>query len=973
MGGIYTIPFGYAFSKCLADGVMEMVEGNPLSLPRVKIFVPNRRSIRSLSEAFIQGKSGKPVLLPQISPLGDSIEEDMLVLESETGAHPLAPAISPMRRFILLTFLIQKMDPTFTFTHAYRLAVSLGQLLDEMQIEGIATEKLEDLVANEFAQHWGQILSFLRIVTKNWPEILIGENRLDVMERRNRLLALEAQNLIKNKIKEPVIIAGSTGSVPATSHLMQIVKDLDQGYIVLPGFDREMSEEEEASIMDDPAHPQYGMLKLLDRLEARPNEVELWPGLAPLDIEKEACRHFVTDALLPANLSDQWHQRAELHRQRFKDWKSDHLYRIDCRTEQEEATIIALLLREILEREGASAALITADRQLARRVAGELRQWSLDIDDSAGQPLSDFPAGTFLSALIEARLSEYAPVPLLTLLKHPYSGSMKDPVLFRTFTRLLELEVLRGIRPKAGLDGINDLLNEAPERSEIKEILQFWAEVKAILTPLEKKTVGSELIEAFIKVAEHLAGDSLWQGEDGKKAHQLIGDISAQLDLLQSMNIEDFATLLRDSLQTISIRPVYGKHPRLFIWGPLEARMQQVDRVILGGLNEGSWPRDVNIDPWLNRQMRKKLGLPPAERRVGQAAHDFYQAMGNDEVFLTRAQRINGTPTEPSRWLLRFEAYQHCLGLDLHRNENKASLYHSWASQLDKPAQELRIRRPAPQPGARYRPLSLSVTRIGDWRHNPYIVFARDILKLYPLAGLDEEPSAAERGTIIHDILNDYLKIQDRGNDRSIEYQRLSHIADQHFAKMSNRPGLLAFWRPAFDKSAEFFLDEYLARKALIEKTYTEISGELTIAAKDRPFTLKAKADRIDRLKDNEYVVIDYKSGQAPAIKKVEELKELQLTLEAALLIKGGFRDVGPAEAIRALEYWGLKPTATKITGIDQGLNDLIQDAYQTLLETIEYYSEEKAFYRASDEIRKSDYAHLSRVAEWSLQGEKNG
>src|SRR5690606_40649772 len=101
------------------------------------------------------------------------------------------------------------------------------------------------------------------------------------------------------------------------------------------------------------------------------------------------------------------------------------------------------------------------------------------------------------------------------------------------------------------------------------------------------------------------------------------------------------------------LRPRFGRHPRLFIWGPLEARLQHADRIILGGLNEGTWPGDASIDPWLNRPMRAELAIEPPERRIGLAAHDFASGASAGGVVLTRALKVGGAPTVASRWLLR--------------------------------------------------------------------------------------------------------------------------------------------------------------------------------------------------------------------------------------------------------------------------------------------------------------------------------
>ncbi|WP_163310878.1 hypothetical protein, partial [Enterobacter kobei] len=44
------------------------------------------------------------------------------------------------------------------------------------------------------------------------------------------------------------------------------------------------------------------------------------------------------------------------------------------------------------------------------------------------------------------------------------------------------------------------------------------------------------------------------------------------------------------------------------------------------------------------------------ERRIGLAAHDFCQLLGNRRVVLSRAAKSGGVPTVRSRWLQRLAA-----------------------------------------------------------------------------------------------------------------------------------------------------------------------------------------------------------------------------------------------------------------------------------------------------------------------------
>ena len=137
-----------------------------------------------------------------------------------------------------------------------------------------------------------------------------------------------------------------------------------------------------------------------------------------------------------------------------------------------------------------------------------------------------------------------------------------------------------------------------------------------------------------------------------------------------------------------------GRQPglRVRILGPLEARLTESDRVVLGGLVEGTWPPESRTDAWLSRPMRLNLGLDLPERRIGLSAHDFAQLLGARDVILTHAAKIAGTPTVPSRFIQRLAAVAGERWPDaLERGET----YLAWARELDRPEA---IDRPAPQP-----------------------------------------------------------------------------------------------------------------------------------------------------------------------------------------------------------------------------------------------------------------------------------
>ncbi|MDP6951932.1 MAG: double-strand break repair protein AddB, partial [Alphaproteobacteria bacterium] len=519
--------------------------------------------------------------------------------------------------------------------------------------------------------------------------------------------------------------------MPATADLLAVVAGLPQGRVVLPGLDSGLDDDSWAALGE--THPQFGMAQLLERLDVARADVLPWGGkgdAARLALAREVMR--------PEATAHAWADLRHLDAAAA----SDGLSRIECDDSRAEAGVIALLMRETLETPGRTAALVTPDRDLARRVRAELGRWDIAVDDSAGRPLAETMPGTFLRLSLDALQEDLAPVPLLSLLKHPLAAGAEKRVAFRARSRELERACLRGPRPGPGFAGLRRALGK-------HKGLRTWLKpLEEAASPLlrrlkRKKPVAlADLVREHLAFAEWLASDdlgdganALWQGEAGHAAATLFEQLLAAAEGLQPIAAAEYPALIEALLARAVVRPRSGVHPRLAIWGPLEARLQHADRIILGGLVEASWPGEVAADPWLSRPMRKAFGLPLPERAVGLAAHDFAQLFCAPEAVLTRAQKAEGTPTVPSRWLVRLDTVlDGAGGADIIRDP----LWMQWHTALDMPDEPPRpLAPPEPCPPVAARPRKLSVTRIERWMRDPYDIYARHILGLSPLDPID--------------------------------------------------------------------------------------------------------------------------------------------------------------------------------------------------------------------------------------------
>jgi ATP-dependent helicase/nuclease subunit B len=979
---IYTIPSDVPFLDALVAGLLASAGEDPLALARQTILLPTRRAARALRDAFLRASGGKPLLLPRLAPVGDVDAEELVLLDEDAeggGGLDIPPAVPELRRQLLLTRLVlgwgrARGSGPLTAGQAVPLARELARFLDEVQSEGCDLKELASLVPEEHAEHWQESLAFLAILTDEWPRILAEIGCIDPAERRNRVLAAQAAAWRRNPPAHPVIAAGITGGVAAVADLLAVVAGLPSGAVVLPDIDRDIDAESWSTIAADPAHPQHLLARLLQRLDIEPADLRPWPAPGVAGGGRAMRRRLIAEALRPAAQSHRWRALTGLDATAL-----DGLMRLDCPGPQEEASVIALLLRQRLEHEGETAALVTPDRGLARRVAAELRRWDIEIDDSAGVPLNKTPPGTFLRLVLDLARDSLAPLPLLAALKHPLAAGRMAPKAFRALVRRLEIAALRGPRPAPGIAGLRAALATAP-----RELGAFIDRLERALAPLlaallEREAPVRALVAAHIAAAEALAASDtesgaarLWREPAGEAAAEFLAELLQAVDTLPPLDGAGYQALFEALLAGPVVRPRFGRHPRLAIWGLLEARLQHADLLILGGLNEGVWPPQAESDPWLSRPMRQQFGLPPPERRVGAAAHDFAQPLGAPTVVLTRALRVEGAPTVPSRWLLRLDTVLRAAGLEGRLGASVESL--GWQARLDEPAEHIAVAPPEPRPPVAGRPCKLSVTQVESWMRDPYAIYARKILRLDALEPIDADPGAAERGNFIHAALDAFVRAFPNALPEDAERQLLA-LGTVAFGVALDRPGVRAFWWPRFERIARWFVALEHERRQSLGEIRSELTGRLVLDGPAGPFELTAKADRLDRQRDGGLVLIDYKTGLVPSAKDVELGFSPQLSLEAAIAAAGGFTGVAAAP-VAALEYWRLSggdPAGEIVAPAkdEASLRVLIAAAWQGLADLVARFDDAETPYRAQPRPEKaprySDYAHLARVKEWSV------
>lgn len=962
---VFALPPGVDFARELVQGlVTRMQDEPPEAMARLRLILNAGRMSRRVREEF--DRLGTR-FLPRIELVSDLARVPM----------PGLPApIPPLRRKLDLACLVDRLArglPAFeTGSGIFSLTDSLLTLMAEMQSEGVHPDVFEHLdIQASHAEHWRQSLVFIRIVARYFE----AGSALDAEARQRRVAEMMARTWAETPTEDRIIIAGSTGSRGATRLLMQAVARLPRGMLVLPGFDFDMPQMAWNSLCSSPIpiedHPQYRYLPIFDALDLRPQQVERWTETPPPSPQRNA---LVSLALRPAPVTDQWMQEGRV----FSDLPAatSQMTLIEASDPRQEALAIALILREAVA-QGKKAALISPDRMLTRRVAAALDRWGIVPDDSAGQPLPLTAPGRLIRHLARLLGRKLSMENLLVVLKHPLvaTGSTLRGAHLR-LTREFELSLRRKGPAFPDAATLRDWGgSEDVERQHWSEWLA--AQLDLLLTG-EDHTISAWL-ETLLNLLEGLAAgpggrvaaSELWLEEAGQTAFRTLSDLAAQEETGLQISAANFADLIDSLLQEGQVRSTLVAHPLVSFLGTLEARSHGAELVILAGLNEKSWPEAPSPDPWLSRKMRLDAGLLLPERQIGLSAHDFQQAIAAPEVVLSRARRDSEAETVPSRWLNRLinlaGGLTHAQGPEaVAEMRARGARFLDMASALDLPEKPVPpAARPAPRPPAEARPRQLPVTAIKTLIRDPYAVYAGRILRLRPLDPLKPGPDPRLRGEALHRIVELFV----RGFDPSIRLEdsqkRLSEIAETVLQEMIPWPSTQRLWLYRLLKIAPQLVAQEAQRRVASVPAVIETSATIDLGVQG--FTLMARPDRIDLHDDGTALVYDYKSGTPPKEAEVRHFDK-QLLLEAAMIERGAFAEIGP-RSVAAMSYVHLGGTGD-CRMLALGRED-VEETWTRLQGLIARYlspSQGFAARRAMQMSRDiSDYDHLSRFGEWDI------
>lgn len=965
---VFTIPPGIPFARAIATGLWHKYKHDLLALSDIELYLPNRRSCRALADYFLEVSDGRATLLPQLSPIGDIEEEEILFAEpyDMAAADRLAPAVAPLSRQMLLTQLILKrQDLNLSPAQAFCLARELESFLDRSYNEGIDLGQLPDLVIGDLATHWQHTTEFLTIITQFWPDILRQEGWMDRAERRNILLAEKCKALKQSPPKHPVMVVGSTGSIHATAQFMETIAYLPTGSVVLPGFDPDYPVNLWDAI-DDP-HPYRNLKNFLTRVKMEPRGVKIWPDLppfntlvtqpAPLAVAKTR-RQLLHNAMQPQDVFDLGNANINM------DGIGDFSFLV-ADNALHEARSIALILRETLDHPEQTALVVTPDRLLARAIQNEMQRWDVAVNDSGGEKLSERPLGHYCRLLMEVATSNIPATHLLSLLKHPLTCLNRPAGGLLALTQELEEDWLRADTPPLNIW-------QLPIPDEQQELKDFYHTVVSCLKPLlEQKTASlHDWVRLHVTTLEALAADNeksgaqcIWHGQDGEALADLLRTILTDANGQQlSLSPFEYRELFHAFLDQVTIRPRFTTHPRLQILSPVEARLLDADHIILAGLNDGVWPSLPQHDPFLSRPMQAEMGFSLPERRIGQSALDFLYLSSLPRVTLSWAKERDGTKALPSRWLQQIFAV---LEKNTGQPADLFNMHAHWARHWDDPQQLQPLDAPAPNPPLDARPRNLWVTEIGRLQQDPYAIYATRILGLRPWNDLDRAPDNRDWGNIVHKLAEKLT----RHADATLEqlYSMTRSYGEELLRTLPLDPLQHERWQQKLELIGNWLAqDLHQTQRDVLAETRGTMEFPLPDGSS---LSLSGRADRMMQTSDG-LVISDYKTGTLPTEKEIDTGLAPQLPLLAWMAQSGSFKDLPPlpVDQIEYIHMRGRKnePVTNKSYKRTAQLIELNQEHFRQLLQ--DFYQDLAPYQAiALPPDQYDSYMHLKRTAEWAL------
>ncbi|HQS84908.1 MAG: double-strand break repair protein AddB [Alphaproteobacteria bacterium 16-39-46] len=977
--GIYSLSSDLPFLETLAESLLHSTQKAPLHLSKYTILFPTQRSLRAFKH--ILGHHADALFLPNLFTLNDLAPRAEDFLTSLFQNIPfeslqelsLPPPLSILRGSLLCAEALRRGGGLFNHTlnpeAQENLSKALLETLGELASHNVSLKDGDLHIPETHGIHWEKTTLFLKTILEIWPLILKAEEASDPLTFVQDRLKILSSYLVKSPPSTPIIVAGIRGLSPVFISFLKTIFNCSKGVFLVETFSKDFKDTSPQSL--SPSHPSYELTSFLSELNVSPSHLKPWPFVLKQKDETLSARLSLINGTFPVTALNQKEPPSNIFHSLAKSLENISFF--EAGSLLEEARVISLRMRHVLETPQKTAALITPDRRLAHLVKTELLKWDIIVDDSGGTSFAQTTVGRYFLKSLQTLLSHESPLLLISLLKDPLTRLGMNQENLDQALKTLELYALRGLKPSPGIPSLRhrlgsfkkegDLaLNDSLEIAEdlLKSFEEITSPFKNLLENGAPPAVLLKSHEEFLKALSKTGeGDSLlWQKEEEAEAESLFQTLIQETENLSPLTRSSYGGFLKSLLTKSTLQLTLPEHPRLSILGLFESRLLKKDSVILGGLNEGTWPDLPHANPWIHKNLREALSLPPLEARIGVSIQDFLHGFLNKEVLLTRSKRTKSGIERPSRILVHLTTFLESQNLSFEQPFEILLL-----KALTPPSSSL-VKPPEANPPLSARPHRLTPSLIEMLSKDPYGFYAQTILNLRPLKPFEAFPTASDFGTLIHTSIEN---LSGKSFLPSEEVLRKEFKNTSLYKALSR--GEQYFWAHRFLCILKNFWTQHAKQlqnpELLTISREVSVSHLFSISTNPKSFEIKGRIDRLEETLES-FHIMDYKTGSLPSKIAIETGLNSQLPLLGLLLKETLTSQKRPLKNI-ALSYWPLKKDAFLPLNTLKNPETLIENTSQMLTEILDFFynTETPGHFRATP-YAHSSYAHLARIQEWA-------
>ncbi|MDR3290222.1 MAG: PD-(D/E)XK nuclease family protein [Rickettsiales bacterium] len=907
---IYNIPLQFNFLQKISSFILTFD-----NIDKLTIFMPSRRSCNELKRILLLQSKNDVMFLPNIKAIGDIDYDDLLFNNVEQST------ISRTKyKVLLVKRLLEWYNKTpflkdLNIKQICDLAGEFEKFYNEALMNELSFDNLDNLVTDNFSEHWQRITVFLKIFGNDWAEYTKKNNIISKGEYIVKALKHNADFYRQNKPQNPIIIAGIATNIKSTNNFIQSLTKYDNCYFIFNGLDLEMEEKIWNDL--DIYHPQGLFKNMLNIVNCKRmwvkdikfnnllNEINT-PYTKDENITSvEVNTKILNYSILPSKYTYKWQDKLNI--------QQPNIIEVECENTMEEMEYIVSNINP-----NKTTAIITTNNVFAEQIEVILKNNGRKVYNVFGNKYAKEEFIKYLFLILDTIKNDFETISLLSLLKHKFTALNID---------ILKLE--------------DDILRNFGGGGEVLRQKGFEWLLKIIT--LQQKGNFTAILEQHIELAEKIA-NFVTNDNVSVFLNDLVNDSVNYGDV---KDLTEYSYLLDYLIAENSYTNEYEIHPAISIISPQETILLNYDMVFFANCNDEHFPQHIQGNPWMSKSMREKFGLPKQEEQIRKNAMDWCHILSNEEIVITRAIKENGTTTTKSKFLLRLETFLKCqpqIKINIIKYKKQYTI------------QPIQITKPKQQPPLKNRPNKLYATKIEKLINNPYDIYVEKVLGLNKKKDFNEDKDNVNFGSAVHEALEKYIK---NGTDILDEGKK---SFKKYFIDETKRE--LFFVR--FEKIAKFFVKE---NEKIKEEGYNVIV-EQSVGKIIEGVDIRAKIDRME-IKEKYVNIVDYKTGITPSKNKVINLEKPQLVIES-IILKDRY-------TINKLVYWKIKGKSNKDEKIieikteeDFVLDDLIAKGEEQLIRLISKYQCYDTCYvctkyelNSGDKGWESDYKHLSRVEEW--------